>query len=183
MLNRDDDCVHTHWKHGTTVLAVLDGNLKIMWKYIMSWIPPTKRGLIVENYSGYNNPTCVFESGRSHGRVPLRRSSAILAFSLWARTIVRGMHSSVSSVAYPNIRPCERCSAKSQHEYRSKYHHKTLSAPHVWQQWPKLWIKHKWMNPSTWSPAPTSSSFRSRWTPWAMSCDCCSRATSTLQVL
>lgn len=35
----------------------------------------------------------------------------------------------------------------------------------------------------TWSPAPTSSSFRSRWTPWAMSGDCCSRATSTLQVL
>lgn len=30
MLNRDDNCVHTHWKHGTTVLTVLDGNLKII---------------------------------------------------------------------------------------------------------------------------------------------------------
>lgn len=50
--------------------------------------------------------TCVFESGRSHGSVPLRRNSAILAFNLWARTIVRGIHSSVSSVAYPNIKPC-----------------------------------------------------------------------------
>lgn len=43
--------------------------------------------------------TCVLESGRSQGRVPLRRSSASLAFNLWARTMVRGMHSSVSSVA------------------------------------------------------------------------------------
>lgn len=58
-------------------------------------------------------PTWVFESGRSHGSLPFRRNSAILALSLWARTIVRGIHSSVSSVAYPNIRPCERCSHKS----------------------------------------------------------------------
>lgn len=50
--------------------------------------------------------TCVFESGRSQGTVPLRLSSAILALSLWARTTVSGIHSSVSSVAYPNIRPC-----------------------------------------------------------------------------
>lgn len=28
MLNRDDNCVHTHWKHGATVLAVLDSNLQ-----------------------------------------------------------------------------------------------------------------------------------------------------------
>lgn len=49
----------------------------------------------------------VLESGRSHGSVPFRRNSAILALSLWARTMVRGIHSSVSSVAYPNIRPCQ----------------------------------------------------------------------------
>lgn len=53
-----------------------------------------------------NKATCVFESGRSHGSVPFRRNSAILAFNLCARTIVRGMHSSVSLVAYPNIKPC-----------------------------------------------------------------------------
>lgn len=35
----------------------------------------------------------------------------------------------------------------------------------------------------TWSPAPMSSSHRSTWTPWAISGDCCSRATKTLQVL
>lgn len=35
----------------------------------------------------------------------------------------------------------------------------------------------------TWSPAPMSSSPRSTWTPWAISGDCCSRATNTLQVL
>lgn len=39
---------------------------------------------------------------------------------------------------------------------------------------------HSW---HTWSPAPTSSSFLSRWTHWAISGDCCSKATSTLQVL
>lgn len=60
------------------------------------------------------NLTCVLESGRSQAMVPLRLSSAILALSLWAKTMVRGMHSSVSSVAYPNIRPCraERVSEK-----------------------------------------------------------------------
>ena len=36
---------------------------------------------------------------------------------------------------------------------------------------------------STWSPAPTSSSSLCRWTPWAISGDCCSSATKTLQVL
>lgn len=38
--------------------------------------------------------------------MPFRRNSAILEFNLCARTIVRGMHSSVSLVAYPNIKPC-----------------------------------------------------------------------------
>lgn len=65
----------------------------------------------------YSDLTCVFESGRSQGTVPFRLSSAILALSLWARTMVRGMHSSVSSVAYPNIRPCPRSTStvKEQH--------------------------------------------------------------------
>lgn len=63
----------------------------------------------------YDGSTCVFESGRSHGRVPLRRSSAILAFSLWARIIVSGMHSSVSSVAYPNIKPYKVRYIRSSH--------------------------------------------------------------------
>lgn len=63
--------------------------------------------------------TWVLESGRSQGRVPFRRSSAILALSLWARTIVRGIHSSVSSVAYPNIRPCQRSSHISQREHEA----------------------------------------------------------------
>lgn len=57
--------------------------------------------------------TCVLESGRSHGRVPFRRNSAIFSLSLWARTIVRGIHSSVSLVAYPNIRPCGRSNQRS----------------------------------------------------------------------
>lgn len=35
---------------------------------------------------------------------------------------------------------------------------------------------------STWSPAPTSSSARFRWTPLAMSGDCCSIATSRFKV-
>lgn len=35
---------------------------------------------------------------------------------------------------------------------------------------------------STWSPAPTSSSARLRWTPFAMSGDCCSIATSRFKV-
>lgn len=57
--------------------------------------------------------TCVLESGLSQGSVPFRRNSAILALRLCARTIVRGIHSSVSSVAYPNIRPCEPCSEQN----------------------------------------------------------------------
>ena len=28
MLNGDNNCVHAHWEHGTTVLAVLDSNLQ-----------------------------------------------------------------------------------------------------------------------------------------------------------
>ena len=51
--------------------------------------------------------TCVFESGRAQARTPDRRSSAIFWFKRWAKTTVKGMHSSVSSVAYPNIKPCE----------------------------------------------------------------------------
>lgn len=43
--------------------------------------------------------TCVLESGRSQLMTPLRLSSAIFELSLWAKTMVRGMHSSVSSVA------------------------------------------------------------------------------------
>ncbi|TNN75231.1 hypothetical protein EYF80_014468 [Liparis tanakae] len=39
------------------------------------------------------------ESGRSQETSPLRLSSAIFELSLWAKTMVRGMHSSVSSVA------------------------------------------------------------------------------------
>lgn len=49
--------------------------------------------------------TCVLESGLAHHRVPSRRMSEILRLSAWERVTVRGMHSSVSSVAYPNIRP------------------------------------------------------------------------------
>lgn len=49
--------------------------------------------------------TCVLESGRAQERTPERRNSAIFWLSRWARTTVNGMHSSVSSVAYPNIRP------------------------------------------------------------------------------
>lgn len=43
--------------------------------------------------------TCVLESGRSQGSCPERRSSAMRALSLCASMMVRGMHSSVSSVA------------------------------------------------------------------------------------
>ena len=43
--------------------------------------------------------TCVFESGLAHHKTPLRRSSAILEFRPCASTTVRGIHSSVSSVA------------------------------------------------------------------------------------
>ena len=50
--------------------------------------------------------TCVLESGLAHHRVPSRRMSEILRLSAWERVTVRGMHSSVSSVAYPNIKPC-----------------------------------------------------------------------------
>lgn len=28
VLDRNDNCVHTHWEHGPTVLAVLDSDLK-----------------------------------------------------------------------------------------------------------------------------------------------------------
>lgn len=52
--------------------------------------------------------TCVFESGRAQLRTPERRSSAIFWFKRWAKTTVSGMHSSVSSVAYPNINPCKK---------------------------------------------------------------------------
>lgn len=51
--------------------------------------------------------TCVLESGRAHQNSPFRLSSAIRWFSLWASTTVSGIHSSVSSVAYPNIKPCK----------------------------------------------------------------------------
>lgn len=43
--------------------------------------------------------TWVLESGLSQGRMPERRKSAIRALSLCASMMVRGMHSSVSSVA------------------------------------------------------------------------------------
>ena len=49
--------------------------------------------------------TCVFESGRNHGRVPSLRLSAIFLLSLCANVMVRGISSSVSSVAYPYINP------------------------------------------------------------------------------
>lgn len=74
--------------------------------------------------------TCVFESGRSHGRVPLRRSSAILAFSLCASTIVSGMHSLVSSVAYPNIKPLKVGSVGNNFVLRSR----AISAQHNSEQ-------------------------------------------------
>lgn len=56
--------------------------------------------------------TWVFESGRAHGKVPSRRRSAMSWFKRWARTTVSGMHSSVSSVAYPNIKPCKYSSSR-----------------------------------------------------------------------
>lgn len=43
--------------------------------------------------------TCVLESGLSQGSSPERRRAAMRALSLCARMMVRGMHSSVSSVA------------------------------------------------------------------------------------
>lgn len=50
-----------------------------------------KNGLILRTWD--------LESGRAHHNSPDRRSSAILALSLCAKTTVNGMHSSVSSVA------------------------------------------------------------------------------------
>lgn len=51
--------------------------------------------------------TCVFVSGLAHFNSPDLLSCSILSFSLCAKTRVKGIHSSVSSVAYPNISPCE----------------------------------------------------------------------------
>lgn len=34
MLDRDDNCVHTHWQHGTAVLAVLDSDLRTEYIWI-----------------------------------------------------------------------------------------------------------------------------------------------------
>merc|ERR1711981_826712 len=47
----------------------------------------------------YSHVTCVLVSGLAHQRVPSLRRSAIFLLRAWARTTVRGMHSSVSSVA------------------------------------------------------------------------------------
>src|SRR5437879_13296621 len=47
----------------------------------------------------------LLESGRSQAMEPSRRARAISWFSLWAKRIVMGNSSGVSSVAYPNIIP------------------------------------------------------------------------------
>lgn len=96
----------------------------------------------------FESLTCVLESGRSQGSVPFRRNSAIFALSLWARTTVRGIHSSVSSVAYPNIRPCERCSQQITPWIGVKITSQALLPPHVWLQLPCRGVKHKCMNPN-----------------------------------
>lgn len=49
--------------------------------------------------------TCVLVSGLAHFNSPDLLSWAILAFSWCDKTTVKGIHSSVSSVAYPNINP------------------------------------------------------------------------------
>lgn len=46
----------------------------------------------------------------------------------------------------------------------------------------KRFFRRKLSLVSTWSPAPTSSSARFMWTPFAMSGDCCSIATSRFNV-
>lgn len=53
----------------------------------------------------YSTVTCVFVSGSNHGIDPFRWHSPISWFNLWDKTTVRGISSSVSSVAYPNINP------------------------------------------------------------------------------
>lgn len=87
-----DLCVHDTINNTTNKLTIYISTFMVIW--------------LVYTAVVYLDLTCVLESGRSQGTVPLRLSSAILALSLWARTTVSGMNSSVSSVAYPNIRPC-----------------------------------------------------------------------------
>lgn len=87
--------MYSEWNAGSLVEFVLAGHLKQPETAVFV----CRR--IFENYF-----TCVFESGLAHQNSPDLLSSAILWFSLCASTTVNGMHSSVSSVAYPNINPC-----------------------------------------------------------------------------
>src|SRR5580658_9594668 len=72
------------------------------WRYsIVTWVS-IKRGVSI----GRREVGGILESGRSQPIEPLRRQIAISLFNLWAKRIVMGSNSGVSSVAYPNIIPC-----------------------------------------------------------------------------
>lgn len=98
------------WTETTIVWTRL--GMQAPWSHIYSHVTCQVKEPFTKWWTNYlpahshvHTLTCVFESGRAHQNSPLLRNSAILWLSLWASTTVNGMHSSVSSVAYPNIRP------------------------------------------------------------------------------
>lgn len=85
VLYRNYNCVDSLGDASSVVEGIFASNLKI----------PTYR---LKQKRGFFR-TCVLESGLAHQNWPFLLSSAILWLSLCAKTTVKGIHSSVSSVA------------------------------------------------------------------------------------
>lgn len=92
VLSRDDDGVDTDRNDGASsvgVLLVLNGNLSL-------GLRREKSGYEIRKQRTNGTGDAILTSGRSHPIFSFRRSSAIFLFKPWAKTIVKGMYSSVS---------------------------------------------------------------------------------------